>query len=210
MIGVFLMTMLGLGDVGVSIDDLPAYKSALETTANEAQEVSFRELWDRPEFYRGKRVEIRGTIVRTFRTGAVGELPARVELWIVTKSGDFICAVCRDEGADPLPTSEIAFRGISLGKITYAAGDVPRIAPLIVGPHGPTKSDPLGKTSVRAPWFVAGDLLFYMIVAAAVLMLMIRVQLRKPPRRRPEPEVRVEFVDSPPAEFDPEGFPHGS
>ena len=49
--------------------------------------VSFRDLWDHPDDWRGRRVTVRGTVARVFRQGAVGSFPPLVEAWLSTPGG---------------------------------------------------------------------------------------------------------------------------
>ena len=61
--------------------------------------VGFRDLWKRPDAYRGRRVTVRGRLERTFRQGAVGSFPPLVEAWIFSTSGDPFCVVYPQAGA---------------------------------------------------------------------------------------------------------------
>src|SRR5262249_55378889 len=88
-------------DDRLGLTDLAAYRAALsgKATADDARPsdppvpVGFRDLWERPEAYRGRRVTIRGRLERTFRQGAVGTFPPLVEAWIFSTSGDPFCVV---------------------------------------------------------------------------------------------------------------------
>ena len=55
--------------------------------------VGFRELWDHPETYRGRRVQVEGRVVRRFRQGAFGTFPPLDEVWAVSPAGDPFCLV---------------------------------------------------------------------------------------------------------------------
>src|SRR5262249_57226030 len=117
-----------------------AYRAALagKPTADEARPsdrptpVTFRDLWERPEAHRGRRVTIRGRLERAFRQGAIGSFPPLVEAWIFSASGDPICAVFpRPEtpaGAGiPGPGRAVRFTGTFLKMVRYAAGDGERM-----------------------------------------------------------------------------------
>jgi hypothetical protein len=179
-------------DDRLGLADLAAYRAALagKPTADEARPsdpptpVTFRDLWERPEAYRGRRVMIRGRLERTFRQGAIGSFPPLVEAWIFSASGDPCCAVFpRPEapaGGEPPsgPTHEtrpdsragvsavpgpgrlVRFTGTFLKTVRYAAGDGERLAPLIVGDQPP---EPLRAAEARgessAPRSGAGEIL---------------------------------------------------
>lgn len=159
------------GDDQVGLADLAAYRAALSgrATADDARpssppaRVGFRDLWEHPESYRGRRVTVIGRLERSFRQGAVGSFPPLVESWIFTPSGDPMCIVYprpedpRQGGrggrspvaaADPLrrpdasagkpgPGRMVRFTGTFLKTVRYAAGDGERLAPLIVGDKQP-------------------------------------------------------------------------
>jgi hypothetical protein len=143
-------------DQAFGLADLPAEHAALAGratidgphAADPPRPVSFRDLWDHPEDWRGRRVAVRGTIARVFRQGAVGSFPALVEAWLSTPQSDLLCVVFpqpKGPGDRPLEAGrEVAFTGTSLRTIRYAAADQPRLAPLIVGDRPP---EPVEKTS---------------------------------------------------------------
>jgi hypothetical protein len=104
--------------------------------------VSFRDLWDHPETWRGRRVIIRGRLVRTFRQEAFGDFPALVEAWMSTPRGDLFCVVHpRGKGGAAAPRlgAAIRFTGTFLKTIRYAAADTARLAPLVVGDRAPVE-----------------------------------------------------------------------
>lgn len=151
----------------LGLADLAAYRAALagRATGDRARssdppvQVGFRELWNSPEVYRGRRVTVRGRVERTFRQGAVGSFPPLVEGWVFTSSGDPLCVVYprsgegetdREAGAgtkaargaahaldDRAAGQSVEFTGTFLKMVRYAAGDGDRLAPLIVGDHPP-------------------------------------------------------------------------
>ena len=61
--------------------------------ADPPRPVTFRDLWDHPDDWRGRRVTVRGTVARVFRQGAVGSFPPLVEAWLSTPEGDLFCVV---------------------------------------------------------------------------------------------------------------------
>ncbi len=135
-----LATRLGLAD-------LAAYRAALSgtTTADDAPAaepvppVTFHDLWDHPENWRGRRVQVQGTVARIFRQDAVGGFPPLAEAWLSTPEGDLFCTV--------FPTAEVpdvgqhvSFTGRFLKTIRYAGSDQPRLAPWIVGDRPPASA----------------------------------------------------------------------
>jgi hypothetical protein len=127
--------------------------------------VTFRDLWNHPETWRGRRVRVRGTIARIFRQGAVGSFPPLAEAWLSTPEGDLLCVVFpqgdrqgqktltltesgpvrkgRDEPTpepqrEPEAGRRVTFTGTFLKTIRYPAADLARLAPLIVGDQPPT------------------------------------------------------------------------
>ena len=118
--------------------------------------VNFKDLWNRPDAFRGRRVTIEGRVQRIFRQGPVGSFPALAEIWIASTAGDPFCLVVPQEAgtgnlpADdhglerratprqiPEPGQTVRFTGTFLKMVRYAAGDGARLAPLIVGNQPP-------------------------------------------------------------------------
>jgi hypothetical protein len=144
-------------DDQLSLADLVGYRAALsgKATADDARpsdppaRVGFRDLWDRTDAYRGRRVTVRGRVARVFRQGPVGSFPPLLQVWAFSPTGDPFCLVFprptgeteADRGPDarsrpsavPGPGREVRFTGTFLKMIRYAAGDGERLAPLIVG-----------------------------------------------------------------------------
>lgn len=178
-----LLPFAASGDDSVSLADLPAYRDALRSSADApVSPVSFRDLWDRPDTYRGKRVSVTGRVRRIFRQPAVGEFPPLVEAWVVTGTDDPICLVFPDAPIEA--GSTLAFSGVYLKQIRYRGEDTDRLAPLIVGPRPPEASvaPQPAKASGRSREL---DLMFGMVVAMIILLGLIRTFLRRPPRARP-------------------------
>jgi hypothetical protein len=182
---------------GVSLAELPAYAAALSTRhANEPIAATFRQLWADPDSYRGRSVQVSGRVARVFRAPATGAIPARVEIWLATGSGDLICTVLPDEPSATTIAREgqtIVVAGTSLGPVRYASGDVARLAPLIVGPGPAVRGDDEPRSHGAADWSASAWLLAA-IGAVAVAGLLVRAHSRRPPRPRPEPPDDVEFL----------------
>jgi hypothetical protein len=148
----------------VTLADLPAYRAALSGRSisdsaplgDGPTEVKFQELWNQPERFRGRRVTVRGRIQRIFRQGPVGQFPALAEIWISSPVGDPCCLIgpqINDTMASTTDTqaalttgspralpeigATVRFTGTFLKLVRYAASDVARLAPLIVGDRLP-------------------------------------------------------------------------
>jgi hypothetical protein len=134
----------------LGLADLAGYRAALsgKATADDARaadppaRVHFRDLWNRPDAFRGRHVIVEGRVLRIFRQGPVGSFPALAEVWITSKSGDPFCLVSPQAGptsiAIPEPGQDVRFTGTFLKMVRYAANDGARLAPLVVGDRPPT------------------------------------------------------------------------
>jgi hypothetical protein len=159
----------GERDDRIGLADLSAYRAALsgKPTADKARpsdppaRVGFRDLWDHPEAYRGRRVTIRGRLERAFRQGAVGSFPPLVEAWIFSPAGDPLCVVYprADEMGVPEPGRPVRFTGTFLKTVRYPAGDADRLAPLIVGDRPPEPQPPGERGESATPPSGAGAIL---------------------------------------------------
>jgi hypothetical protein len=156
----------------ISLADLAGYRTALsgKPTADGAKvtdpaaRVTFKDLWNRADDFRGRRVTVQGRVVRTFRQGPLGSFPALVEAWITSPAGDPFCVVFPQPGlidekqagsgeaivaptekpaggsrADvrPGPGRTVRFTGTFLKVVRYVGADGARLAPLIVGDGQP-------------------------------------------------------------------------
>ena len=151
----------------LGLADLVAYRAALTgkpsaddaRVSDPAMRVVFKDLWNRPESFRGRRVIVEGRIQRIFRQGPVGDFPALAEIWIASPAGDPFCLVVPQEtvaasgslnksstgariGVKPLPELGlmVRFTGTFLRIVGYSAGDGSRRAPLIIGDQLPISS----------------------------------------------------------------------
>ena len=85
----------------LTLADLAGYRAALsgKPTADSARasdppvETKFKDLWNRPRCFRGRRVSVQGHVARVFRQGPVGSFPALAEVWITSPAGDPFCVV---------------------------------------------------------------------------------------------------------------------
>jgi len=144
----------------LTLADLASYRAALsgKATAADAKaddlpaRVGFKDLWNRPDAFRGRHVTVQGRVERIFRQGPVGSFPPLAEVWITSPAGDPICLVVPQEGrtgilsltdhgqedratSRPIPElgRTIGFTGTFLKLVGYAAKDGTRLAPLVVG-----------------------------------------------------------------------------
>jgi hypothetical protein len=224
--GAFLVILTALAvpaaadeESGLTLSDLAPYRSALEgkaePTGGPAVAVTFRELWDHPERYQGRRVRVEGRIARRFRQGAYGTFPPLVEAWAVSPAGNPYCLVFpasrvnavepKAGGPDAVPGASVRFEGTYLKRVRYHGGDSERLAPLIVGDRPPvvTTPAPVRKPGddpgpsdggwTRLEWMIG--LIAAAFVALALARRHLRAPTRRPLRREPEIEPAPEFVD---------------
>jgi len=91
----------------LTLADLAGYRAALsgKATALDARageppaRVVFKDLWNRPDLFRGRRVTVQGRIVRIFRQGSVGSFPPLAEVWITSPSSNPFCLVFPQPGS---------------------------------------------------------------------------------------------------------------
>lgn len=148
----------------LTLADLAAYRAALSgkapgenaKTSDPPARVVFRDLWNQPDAFRGRRVTIQGRVERIFRQGPIGSFPALAEVWIVSRVGDPFCLVVPQEAgtsilpvndsgpqdshapaAIPAPGQAVRFTGTFLKMVRYSGGDGERLAPLVVGDQPP-------------------------------------------------------------------------
>ncbi len=203
---------LGLGDLATYARALKGWPTASDNPpSNRPVEVSFRDLWDHPSRYIGRRVMIRGRLERTFRQGAVGEFPPLAESWIFSKIGDPCCAVYPRPSGNPRQATgqPVRFTGIFLRKIRYSASDGDRLAPLLVGDLPPTldtskRADPPASHPREASKMAFGStsLALCLLAISAMLILTRHVPrswrpIRLVSSRSPDPPPSLQFLDSP-------------
>lgn len=179
--------------------DFAGYLNALEPgDAPPAVDAGFRDLWERPGDFAGRRVRVAGRVERRFRQPAHGAFPALTEAWIVDPAGNPLCLVFPSVPGAGEPGRDVAFEGTFLRRIRYAGADAERLAPLIVGPDPPAESpapgppaEPVGLPDASGldPW-IAGAL------AALVIVLLGLQHLRRRPASSP-------LLSGPPPEFVP-------
>jgi hypothetical protein len=205
-----LVASLRADEAALTVADLAAYRAALSPTpgangdATPPKAASFRELWEHPEVYRGRRVEVQGRVVRRFRQGAMGTFPALEEAWAFSSpTGNPFCLVFPVTAKpDPGPSGtspktrtpdEVRFVGTFLKLVQYQGADGPRLAPLIVGPASPAAaaaapaaatSDDRGPRPAAVP---ANGLTGLGGTIALVAALLVALVLARQHMRRPLP-----------------------
>jgi hypothetical protein len=157
----------------LGLADLAGYRAALAgkpvaddaTAADPPIPVRFRDLWDHPGAFQGRRVTVQGRVERVFRQGPAGTFPPLVEAWLFSTAGDPFCVVFPRSGATIEGGREpgiadraagdhgqetraaapgvldagrrVRFTGTFLRMIRYKGGDGPRLVPMIVGDRPP-------------------------------------------------------------------------
>lgn len=194
MMGLLLMfaTQAARGDDSpLALADLADYRRALVARGDKEPRptvVSFRELWDHPAKYQGKRIRVEGRIVRRFRQGAVGTFPPLVEAWAVTPWGEPFCWVYpAPEGQAPtvrdLNREPVRFVGTYLRRIRYQGADVDRLAPLIVGPRPPAPPPATASRPKPRSGHSLADWILGTTAAVVVLGALVWQHLKKPVSR---------------------------
>lgn len=183
-------------DGPLTIADLAAYRAALGPSADAppALAVTFRDLWDRPDEHRGRRVAVSGRVMGVFHRPPYGQFPALAEAWAFTPSSDPLCLVFPESGGAkaPRPGDLVRFEGTFLRRVRYRGGDVDRLAPLVVGPAPPrveAPAPPPDPGAARSPF----DGVFVLVMGGIVALALLRVHLRRPTRPveiDPPPEFR--------------------
>jgi hypothetical protein len=212
----------------LGLSDLAGYRAALagKPTADDAQPadppipVQFRDLWDHPGTFQGRRVTVQGRVERVFRQGPVGTFPPLVEVWLFSTAGDPYCVVFPRSGATIEGGREpgiadagrrVRFTGTFLKMIRYMGGDGARLVPVIVGDRppqaAPVETDQdrsgsaadgaaLGGPSSRvagSAWLPAGWVLGLALALLAAGMIA-RQHLREP-RRRDRSLIRTRVLE---------------
>jgi len=190
--------------------DLVAYRAALraDSTDGAPTPVGFRQLWDRPEEFRGRVVTVEGQLRRRFRQPAIGEFPALVESWLVTEAGDSLCAVApaTDGSAGPALGTRVRFTGTYLKRLRYPGGDVERLAPLVVGPAPPTVL-PRRAVPIRPAFGSISNGALIAAVGLLVAWTIVRARWIRPGRRPRRADPEPQFLEPGEVGDRPAGLP---
>ncbi len=174
---------LGLGDLAAEHDALSGKQGPGPAVA-----ASFRDLWEHPDEFRGRRVRVAGLVVRAFRQDAVGSFPALVEAWIEQPPGDLLCVLfpAPRRAVDAWKGAAVSFEGVYLRRVRYKAeGD--RLAPLVVGSAAPTVEKPAPAETAEpaaADWPNPAVVLGLLVAAAALGAILAWRSLAAPAGRR--------------------------
>jgi hypothetical protein len=112
-------------------------------------------------------------------------------LTLVDREGNPWIVVLPAQATQTEPGKRVAASGTFLRMIRYKAGDGERVAPLIVGPKGPTiqvpsqPSRPPSQDQVRI--FTRTDWTVGLVACGLVAVVLARQMLRKPARRLRRP-----------------------
>jgi hypothetical protein len=122
-----------------------------ELAAKSRRDILFAHLWETPELYRGVPIHLLGSALRVVR------YPSKLtpsgwlyEAWIITQDAPRLPCVCVFEDAPkglpigPNISERVVFNGYFLKVMKYAAGDVTRGAPVLIGRIGWTPRESPG------------------------------------------------------------------
>ena len=145
-VAVWAFTSSAVDEGPLNLTDLAAYRDAIASRPGDgtAPAVGFRDLWDRPADYQGRRVVVAGRVMSVFHRGPFGTFPAMAEAWVFSPTSDPLCLVFPESGAtSPKPGALVRFEGTFLRRVRYAGGDVDRLAPAdrraLAAPGGDTR-----------------------------------------------------------------------
>jgi hypothetical protein len=175
-------------DSSLTLSDLDRYADVLRAKPSELpRQVTFRDLWQRPDLYAGRPVRVEGRLARRFRQPAIGAFPALTELWILDREGNPLCLVCpaTADAAELALGATVQFTGTYLKRVRYRGVDTDRSAPLVVGSAGPTvraaaRDRPSSAVAASFDWVIG------LAVGCFVLAVMVALHVRRP-RSRPRP-----------------------
>ena len=193
-----IILMLAVGDsssdgLGIPLDQVVEFCNALNTsTDSKSRPATFADLWNRSDEFRGQPVEVSGRVVKRFANPAIGELPAREEIWLI-QGQNLICTVVRKVGNDARIGQDVKVAGIALGQIKYQSGDVLRLAPLVVG-AGPPRVLPGTTLAFESSYWSKSSWVVLAIALGLIVMARIRF-LKKRPRTLPlEIDHPIDFI----------------
>jgi hypothetical protein len=142
-----------------------------ELAAKSRRDILFAHLWENPALYRGVPVHILGSALRVLRyESKLSQSGWLYEAWIVTPDAARLPYVCVFEDAPkglpigPNVSERVVFNGYFLKVMKYAAGDVTRGAPVLVGrigwtPHEPPAGPGTGPTVLQVTLYVLAVLI---------------------------------------------------
>jgi hypothetical protein len=161
-------------------------KTPAELAAVSRRDLVLTHLWEHPELYRGVPIHLLGTALRVLRyESKLSQTGWLYEAWIITPETLRVPYACVFEDApEGLPigpnlSERVVFNGYFLKILKYAAADVDRGAPLLVGRIG---WEPREVSFPAQPAGMSATLRWTLIALAAMFVISLArwiVQLRR-------------------------------
>jgi hypothetical protein len=157
-----------------------------ELAAVSRRDLVLTHIWEHPDLYRGVPIHLLGTAMRVLRyESKLTKTGWLYEAWIITPETSRVPYACVFEDAPqglpigPNLAERVVFNGYFLKILKYAAGDVDRGAPLLVGRVG---WEPHEAASPAQPAGMSPTLRWTLIALAAMFVISLArwiVQLRR-------------------------------
>jgi hypothetical protein len=214
----------------ISLRDSAAYdlllrrareKKPAELAAESRRDVLFTHLLEHPTKYRGVPVHLLGRAMRALTYESKLSPTGRLyEVWIGTHESQYHPYVCIFEDlpkgfpVDPNITERVVFNGYFLKLMAYQSGDVPRVAPVLVGRLGWTPP-PVSRAPSGVTWMmIAVGVMFFIALFRGISSLhrFLRPSprpsvLRDHPNDEIAPEELSAWLESVPGEVEPSPDP---
>lgn len=182
----------------LSFRDTAAYEKLLKQSreaspaglaARARRDVYYAHLYDQPKEYRGVPVHLLGLARRVlYYKSKMSRTGWLYEAWVVTPDSQNNPYVCVFEEAPkgfpvgPDVSERIVFNGYFLKRMSYSAGDVPRVAPLLIGRVGWTAHAPAKASPDRTAYLFAGGVAVMFTISLARWIMQLRRSLAPKPR----------------------------
>ena len=181
-------------------------KTPAELAAASRRDLVLTHLWEHPELYRGVPIHLLGSAVRVLRyESKLSKTGWLYEAWIITPETSRVPYACVFEDAPqglplgPNISERVVFNGYFLKIMKYAAADVDRGAPVLVGRIG---WEPRAASSPAEPGGMSPTLRWTLIALAAMFVISLArwlVQLRRfaarPDRSELAQTIRTDELD---------------
>jgi len=181
-------------------------KTPAELAAASRRDLVLTHLWEHPELYRGVPIHLLGSALRVLRyESKLSKTGWLYEAWIITPETARVPYACVFEDAPqglpigPNISERVVFNGYFLKIMKYAAADVDRGAPVLVGRIG---WEPRAASSPAEPGGMSPLLGWTLIALAAMFVISLArwiVQLRRfaarPGRSGPAKTIRTDELD---------------
>lgn len=181
-------------------------KTPSELAAASRRDLVLTHLWEHPELYRGVPIHLLGTAMRVLRyESKLSKNGWLYEAWIITPETSRVPYACVFEDAPkglpigPDISERVVFNGYFLKIMKYAAGDVDRGAPVLVGRIGwepraasaPAEHDGMSPT---LRWtLIALAAMFF--VSLARWLVQLRRFVARPERSESIQKIRTDELD---------------